>query len=148
MAATIRIQYDPTTLIFDSCTTNNADFDFNLCNRSEGDGNPPDVISFSAISAFGVNGPLQLGTITFSGNSSGASSLVIVAETYDDGSGEAPVTIDGTVEVGGPTAVTMGQMSAAAMPINHVSAVLLIFFLVLATTVVILLMRKIDRKFN
>jgi hypothetical protein len=148
MAATLRIQYDPTTLTFDSCATNNDDFDFNLCNRSEGDGNPPDVISFSAISAFGVNGTLQLGTITFSGNSSGASSLVIVAETYNDGSGEAPVTIDGTVEVEAPTAVTMGQMSAAAMPTNHVSAVLLIFFLVLATTVVILLMRKIDRKFN
>jgi hypothetical protein len=147
-AATLRIQYDPTTLTFDSCATNNDDFDFNLCNRSEGDGVPPDVVSFSAISVLGVNGTLELGTITFIGNNVGSSSLVIVAETYEDGSGEPPITVDGTVDVEEPTAVTMGQMSAAAISINHVSTMLLIFFLVLAATVVISLMRKTDRKLN
>jgi hypothetical protein len=147
-ALTLHIQYDPTVLTFDSCAVNDDDFDFNLCNRSEGDGIPPDVVSFSAISAFGTNGILELGTITFIGNNVGSSSLVIVAETYEDGSGEPPITVDGTVDVEEPTAVTMGQMSAAAISINHVSTMLLIFFLVLAATVVISLMRKTDRKLN
>jgi hypothetical protein len=145
-ALTLHIQYDPAVLTFDSCVVNDDDFDFNLCNRSEGDGVPPDVVSFSAISVLGVNGTLELGTITFIGNNGGNSSLVIVAETYEDGSGEAPITVDGTVDVEEPTAVTMGQMSAAAISIDHASAVPLIFFLVLATTGVILLMRKKDRK--
>ncbi|MFZ0546704.1 MAG: cohesin domain-containing protein [Candidatus Promineifilaceae bacterium] len=138
-AATLRFQYDPTILTFDSCATNNSDFDFNLCNRSEGDGVPPDVISFSAISAFGVNGTLQLGTITFVGNTEGTSSIVIVPETFQDGSGEAPVVNNGTVDVESPTAVTMGQLSATALSLNQGGTVILILALIMAAFALLLL---------
>jgi hypothetical protein len=147
-AVTLRIQYDPNVLMFDSCVVNNVDFDFNLCNRSEGDGVPPDIVSFSAISIFGVNGTLELGTITFVGSNVGSSSLVLVAETFEDGSGEAPIIVNGTIDVEEPTAVNMDQMSAAVISEENISTVLLIFILVLASVVVIFLMRKTDRKFN
>ncbi|MFZ0546726.1 MAG: LamG-like jellyroll fold domain-containing protein [Candidatus Promineifilaceae bacterium] len=114
-AATLRFQYDPTVLTFDSCATNNSDFTLNICNQSDGDGTPPDVVSFSAIAVIGVNGTLNLGTITFTGNNLGTSDIVIVADTFEDGSGEAPVLNNGTVDVESPTAITLSQMSASAV---------------------------------
>ncbi|MFZ0545348.1 MAG: cohesin domain-containing protein, partial [Candidatus Promineifilaceae bacterium] len=132
-AATIRIQYDPTVLTFDSCSTNTSDFDFNLCNRSDGDGVPPDVVSYTAIAAFGVNGTLPFGTITFVGNQLGTSSLTIVVSTYEDGSGEPPVTMDGTMQVQDPTAVTASNLSAAG--VSSKTAVMDLFILLLIATI-------------
>jgi hypothetical protein len=146
-AATIRIEFDPAVISFDGCTTNTAPFTLNICNLSDGDGVNPDVVSFSAISVLGTNGSFNLGTITFTGGSTGTSNLVILPETLDDGSGEAPVTIDGSIEVTGPTAVSMGQMSAAAISIEQTGVMLLLLCLALAVTAVALL-RKTNRKLN
>ncbi|MFZ0545925.1 MAG: cohesin domain-containing protein [Candidatus Promineifilaceae bacterium] len=110
-AATLRFEFDPTVIRFDSCATNNTDFQLNLCNLSESDGVSPDVVSFSAISVFGIAGDINLGTITFTGTDVGTSPMTIVADTFEDGSGEAPLIMDGTIEVQSPTAITLSSIS-------------------------------------
>jgi hypothetical protein len=146
-AVTIRIEFDPAVLSFDGCAANTIPFTLNICNLSDGDGVNPDVVSFSAISVLGTNGSLDLGTITFNGSSAGTSSLVIVPETLDDGSGETPITIDGSIDVEEPTAVSMGQMSAAVLSTEQTSVMLLLLCLALVVTAVTLL-RKTNRKLN
>ena len=143
-ALTIHIEYDPNVLGFDNCDRNGPGFITVLCNQSDGDGQAPDVVSFTAIAIPGVTGSVNLGTITFTGSSIGTSNLVIIPETFSDGSGETPSTTDGAIQVQGPTAVTMGQMSAAAAS-NQQSSPLL-FLLALAAGTLITLFVIIRRK--
>jgi hypothetical protein len=130
-AITIDVQYDPTVLASDgTCLVNTTDFTLNICNRSDGDGQPPDVFSYTALNVTGVNGVINLGKIPFTGLSAGTSDLTIVVRTFDDGSGESPNVVNGSVQVDEPTAIHLHNFSIAAA--EKESGVLMVLLAVLA----------------
>lgn len=144
-ALTIDIQYDPTVLTSDgTCFANTApaNFTLNLCNRSDGDGVPPDVFSYSAINVTGVNGMINLGSIPFVASSTGASDLIIVVRTFNDGSGETPITINGSVTVQDPTAIGLSNLSARITPSAGLMVLILLFS---ALTLVVVARRQAQR---
>ena len=111
-AVTIDIEYDPTVLgSSGACFANTANFTLNLCNRSDGDGQPPDVFSYTAINVTGVNGVINLGAIPFTAVNPGTSALNIVVRTFEDGSGELPSVVNGSVQVQEPTATAVHLQS-------------------------------------
>lgn len=119
VALTIRVEYDPTVAGFLSCTPNNADFDANLCNHV-GDGEPPDSIIFAAVSTTGVNGELLIGTITFLGLTPGETALTLVVEVFEDGSGLAPLTVDGALTIiAGPALPSMLIVGTGAVTVGE-----------------------------
>ncbi|MFZ0546642.1 MAG: hypothetical protein WAM60_14445 [Candidatus Promineifilaceae bacterium] len=100
-AFTVHIEYDPTILGYVGCSVG-SDFT-GVCNRSDDDGTPPDVVSFSAVNPVGINGVVELGEMTFNGTSFGTSALHIVVGTWSDGNPDEPILIDGQVIVQGIT---------------------------------------------
>jgi hypothetical protein len=103
-AFTIHIEFDPTILGYNACAVGGPFT--GPCNLSDGNGVPPDVVSFSAVNVTGVNGVLTLGTITFNGDSPGSSALHIVVSTWSDGNPDPPVTSDGQITVQSPATDT------------------------------------------
>lgn len=103
-AFTIHIEYDPTILGYVNCHVGSVFI--GVCNNSDNNGVPPDVVSFSAVEPFGVNGVLTLGDIVFSGDALGTSALHINIETWSDGNPSPPVTMDGQIIVQPPATDT------------------------------------------
>lgn len=101
MALTIRVEYDPIVVDFVSCTPNIGDFTAIVCANDDGDGEPPDSVAFSAIAVSGVKGELLIGEITFLALSAGETALHLDAPVFDDGSGLAPILVDGSLAVVG-----------------------------------------------
>ncbi|MFZ0545430.1 MAG: cohesin domain-containing protein [Candidatus Promineifilaceae bacterium] len=99
-AVTLDIAFDPAVVEFTDCEANSTDFSLSLCNLSEGDGNSPDIVSFTALAVVGVSGDLSLGNVTFTGLAEGITNLTLTARAFDDGSGVTPVMEHGTLTVG------------------------------------------------
>lgn len=126
LAATIRVEYDPTVVGFVACTENSADFDANICNNDDGDGTPPDSVAFAVVSVSGVDGTVELGTITFVGVAQGITGLTIEVVALEDLSGLQPILTNGqiTVTPGVPrSTITVGSDTinvgdATTVPVN------------------------------
>jgi hypothetical protein len=74
-AVTLDIAFDPTIVAFNDCVTNESTFDLTLCALQDGDGQPPNVVSVTALSVSGVNGELFLGEVAFTGLQQGITNL-------------------------------------------------------------------------
>ena len=113
-AFTIHVEYDPAIINYNNFCIVGSLFT-GVCNESDGDGFPPDVVSFSAVSVTGVNGVVRLGELAFAGTGVGTTPLHLVVATWNDGNPDPPVTIDGQITIN-PAATSTLTPSPTATP--------------------------------